>query len=802
MKRRKSTSVGSPGVCPRCGASRPAGCDECPACGQSLCPECGAAVGEHWPSCMACGAQFELLCPECGATVKPRDRVCPRCGTNLEGEPAGLLARPAPAPAASSPAEDGLKAAPACDVCGRHDESLRLAAFPFVFSLLFVTFRRTFAGTWCRKHRNRYWALSTLITAAAGWLGIPFGLLYTPLTLFKLARGGMQPTDQNQHLLQVLAGYKLQLGDVKGATRCLEEILRLRDDEAGRCRVQEIYAQHWPAGHPQAQPAAWPLLAAILGAAAVGVAVGLVDTGAARLFSTLSEEGSSFIVVMLSWVPWVAGLFLGGLAVTQMIESALHRAAVRQMALGIAFAVLAAIVALFGTQQGMALGDAIGLLLSGVAPQTAAEAMFYFSFILTGGQGVYFIDQMQGATARGVIYLVITVAATAYYLAAGVGAARGIVHWNQALAAVRAGGQPPRVRALQRGWLAIAAVFAVAACSLLSVPLSQVLYYGGTAARLNGTLELLQQGQTDQAVAELEALAEEQPDVAPIHTTLAAVYMRQGAFDQAVDALQTSASLNPEWGLNHALLAQIYYRTDRIDLLEDELRQAEALGSEDGQTQQVLGYIYQAMEDWSRAEACYRRAIDLQTDPASVYLDLASLYSDQDRYDEALATCDQALAQGGEATQVSLTHGYVHIRQEDLDGAAQAFDEAVKGTPDDAEIHAALSFLYYLKGQVADALREAEQAVGLDRYNRAAQERLALACQATGDLERAKAAALEAVRLNPKVDTAHYVLGLCYRDTGERDLAVQEFQTFLALYSDRAYVRDWKAETEAYLAEQ
>jgi predicted amidophosphoribosyltransferase len=49
-------------------------------------------------------------------------------------------------------------------------------------------------------------------------------------------------------------------------------------------------------------------------------------------------------------------------------------------------------------------------------------------------------------------------------------------------------------------------------------------------------------------------------------------------------------------------------------------------------------------------------------------------------------------------------------------------------------------------------------------------------------------------------DTAHYALGLCYRDRQEREQAVHEFETFLALYFDRPYVRDWKADAEAYLA--
>jgi hypothetical protein len=33
-----------------------------------------------------------------------------------------------------------------CQVCGRQDETLRVVAYPYLFSLIFVTFRRAFFG--------------------------------------------------------------------------------------------------------------------------------------------------------------------------------------------------------------------------------------------------------------------------------------------------------------------------------------------------------------------------------------------------------------------------------------------------------------------------------------------------------------------------------------------------------------------------------------------------------------------------------------------------------------------------------
>jgi Flp pilus assembly protein TadD len=808
MKLRKAKAGASPGQCPRCGASRPAGCGECPACGQPLCPECGAAVGEHWPSCMACGAQFELFCPECEAPVKPRDRVCPHCGIPLDGEPEERPAPPVQEAAASSPAPPALESAPACSVCGRQDETLRLVAFPFVFSLVIVTYRRAFSGLWCRRHRTRYWFLSSLITATAGWFGIPFGFFYTPLTLYKLARGGEQPADRNQHLLQVLAGHKLRTGDAEGAIRCLEEALRLRDDEAGRRRVQELYAERGPAGVQQARPAArsaarppaWPLFAAILGAVLLGLTIGLLSSGATAAFSALFAEEGNLLVVVLSWVPWLALLFLGGLALSQVVGWALQRGACRQIALGVALATVLALVVLYGTQQGEVLGIILQDTLAGTALEMPAPGILGPLSVLALGGGIFFVERVSGGTGSAVIHLVIAVVAIGYYLAVSVQAARDAVRWNQALAAVRAGGQPPRVPVLQRGWLAIAAVFMCAIVSVGALPLYSILSLGAAGERLGQITDLYQQGEEDQALAQLEALAEGQPDLPMLRTVLAMAYINRGKFDNAAEALQRAASGQPDVGLNHALLAEVYYLTDRADLSAEELRQAQTLGADEATAQSTLGDVYYLMRDFGQAEACYLKAAELDPEDWTAHLRLASTYATQARFDQALAACDRALELAGDPARVQVAHGYVHIRQEDLDGAAAAFGEAAQSAPDDSTVHAALSYLHYLQGDVAASLREAEEAVRLDPYDETGQEQLALACQAGGDLDRALAAAQEAVRLSPKDDTAHYALGLCYRDRQEREKAVHEFETFLALYYDRAYIRDWKADAEAYLA--
>src|SRR6266705_2834583 len=103
---------------------------------------------------------------------------------------------------------------PACQKCGRQDETLRLVVYPFVFSIVVVTFRRAFSGLWCKTHRTQYLTIAGLISSIFGWIGIPAGLIFTPAVLFQLTKGGVQPADTNIKILSTLAEDKLRKGDM------------------------------------------------------------------------------------------------------------------------------------------------------------------------------------------------------------------------------------------------------------------------------------------------------------------------------------------------------------------------------------------------------------------------------------------------------------------------------------------------------------------------------------------------------------------------------------------------------------
>ena len=72
----------------------------------------------------------------------------------------------------------------------------RFVVFQYVFSVVVVTFRRStdiyfVRGSESRVTRGLPW---TALSFFAGWWGFPWGLIYTPMVLFKNLSGGTDVT--------------------------------------------------------------------------------------------------------------------------------------------------------------------------------------------------------------------------------------------------------------------------------------------------------------------------------------------------------------------------------------------------------------------------------------------------------------------------------------------------------------------------------------------------------------------------------------------------------------------------------
>jgi tetratricopeptide (TPR) repeat protein len=769
---------------------------------------------------------------------------------------------------------------------------VRFVVYPFVFSLLVMTFRRSFSGTWCHKHRLHKQILAGLITATVGWIGIPWGIIFAPQVLFQLARGGIQPDDENVQLLNRLAKHRLDTGDPAGAIRCIETSLKLQDAAITRTRLRGLYQAH---GMPAAAPPLKQALAVVVAlflASAIGNTVGVLDY--------VSE---ATISAVLSWAPLIAAAYVGGLLLVHLIEWTLAHIHPLPHTVGICIAIVSATFAISGIPQGRATCAYISLLLSGLPFASLGHMLVTSEVVLTRGGSWVIANMFQRGGAFAFIYVMLLLVCGSYYVAMGNYAAQGMLTWRRRLKECRPAAAQHTDLALSAGWLGIAVVGLVTAIALVLYPqqgtvdffdalvhvqqanefweydnLEQATEALEEAVRLEPDLIIAQtslgwvyyaQDELDKAEAQFLALVRAQPelssayeglglvqieqrnyqkaisafetalqidpDSSAAHEGLGRVYydrekwdeavaeleqalalddtsptarlslgaalMGQGKFSEAVEQFRALVEQNPDWAVPYAFLAVAHYQTDDLEQMEQALQAAQERQEEDGFAHYAVGVVYVWRNEFSRAKDLYLKAADLLPDKGYIYLALADVYAVLGEYSAAMQTGDRALELGEDPAQIHVTRSGVYVEQENLDSALAELMQAQDLDPEAANVYSSLAFVYYNQGKVAQALAAAERAIEINPYRASAYSNLALAHLAQDDLGPATKAAQRAIQLSPKQDVAHYILGLCHIELGESDEARAEFEIFLDLYYDRAYVREYRAKAEAYLTE-
>lgn len=116
-----------------------------------------------------------------------------------------------------------------CEACGRSDESLRYAAFPYVVSVLVVTFRRGWSGLYCAQCRRAQMAKARMLSLGLGWWGIPWGPIWTLGALFESMEGRVPP-EVNAPYLGTLGLRFLQAGEMAKGIAALQASLNYQHD--------------------------------------------------------------------------------------------------------------------------------------------------------------------------------------------------------------------------------------------------------------------------------------------------------------------------------------------------------------------------------------------------------------------------------------------------------------------------------------------------------------------------------------------------------------------------------------------
>jgi tetratricopeptide (TPR) repeat protein len=248
---------------------------------------------------------------------------------------------------------------------------------------------------------------------------------------------------------------------------------------------------------------------------------------------------------------------------------------------------------------------------------------------------------------------------------------------------------------------------------------------GDAATHILVAQSLLRQRKVDEALAELEAIPEENRD-AEAHYALGRLFSKKSDWEAARRHLMAAYDPeSPRFEVLQALL-DLDVREKRIAESAERIEAAQQVSPEHSPLNRLHGEALLYSGKRAEAEAAFRRAIELDPNDLNGYQSLARFLAITGRPGEVLVTYEDALQQN----------------------------------PDSGSMHVVVGSLYELEGRTEDAMARYEDAIRLDPGLAVARNNLAyLLSETGGDLDRALEMAQEAKALLPDNPNAADTLG-------------------------------------------
>jgi tetratricopeptide (TPR) repeat protein len=661
--------------------------------------------------------------------------------------------------------------------------------------------RRAFVGVWCWPHAALIRALAVVITGTVGWLGIPFGLVFTPLALFKLAQGGDKPADANRELLMAIGEQKLKAGgNPREGIRCLEAALEFGENPGLETLLRE-QSVNLP---PQTRDAPWPTLvvfpALLLVASLMGLVVGMLDY---YLTFLLSGIGDGWLIRVIIWLPLIGGLFVSGLLGSIILEAALIRTRTHHRLLGIGLGILAALMLVYASLSGERTAYTILSFSTGYVTSAPISATLAIGgSLMWGGLDILYGYVSDGGTLSLFILGGVLVMGTLTAVANVTAALRVTVRQGRvnAILGTGSGGFP---MGLVTGWLGMMACLVVCGALLAGTYLTSQFQFGEPAAieRFSQGMDLLENGDAEGARALLMEARSIDPASPIPYFGLAAIELEHGNCQQGLDTIAIGSAGAPSalQPMVHAFIGAGYECMYRIDDAILSLEKSLELNPNLPEVVVRLSSLYYATADYDRSIELLLNAQEQRPEWVTPYAGLAMIYYETgqpDKAEEAIATA-RSLAYE-DWTDPIMIAGYYSMTN-DFATAEEYTREALAEVPGNPGVQASLGSLLSLQGKLDESLEVADDILAGQLHHEDAYLVRSAVFFMKEDLEASLAELEKADEISPNDPEVLSSQALTYYFLGDYEKALEKSQASLSI--NKYSASGFRAQALLYLAQ-
>jgi tetratricopeptide (TPR) repeat protein len=289
--------------------------------------------------------------------------------------------------------------------------------------------------------------------------------------------------------------------------------------------------------------------------------------------------------------------------------------------------------------------------------------------------------------------------------------------------------------------------------------------------------KLMQQGRVDEAIAELQTLQLNGPNLKGIDLELGTAYYKKSDYPKAIEYLKKATAADPGNGEAQQLLGLSYYLGghpgEAIPLLE-KVQTWYPRANVDAAY--ILGICYIQTKDYPRARAAFAKMFDVQPDSAASYLFTARMLLRQE-FDPVAE--EYALKAASLDPKLPLVHfllGELYLYKSRIPEAIAEFQKELAINPGNAATYYKLADAESRIQKYEDAERLLQRSIWLDATSTGPYILMGKVLEKKGEFELAVRALEKAASMDPNNPTTHHLLGQAYRDMGKKEEAENELR--------------------------
>ncbi|HUO17148.1 MAG TPA: tetratricopeptide repeat protein [Verrucomicrobiae bacterium] len=309
------------------------------------------------------------------------------------------------------------------------------------------------------------------------------------------------------------------------------------------------------------------------------------------------------------------------------------------------------------------------------------------------------------------------------------------------------------------------------------VPTAPTSPSAGVSSEFAHARNLIAQGKTDEAIAELQTIESRDPATKGLALELGTAFYKKSDFPKAIEYLKRATTEDSGNGEATQLLGLSYYLgghpADAIPLLEKVQGWFPRANVD---AAYILGICYIQIRNYDQARRAFGKMFDVPGDSAAAYLFTARMLFRQEYDPIAEEYAQKAAVLDPKLPLAHFLLGELYLYKSRIPEAIAELQKELAINPAHAPTYYKLADAYSRVQKYDDAERLLQRSIWLDATSTGPYILLGKVLEKKGEYELAVRALQRAATMDPNNPTTHQLLGLAYRDMGKKEEAESELK--------------------------